>query len=295
MDNPNQQQPATRQPIDNQILTNNILKQRSNLLIILAGISLVLTLGTGTTYYLAMIKNKPAKQFTQQTYPTPTRIYLSPTPSSVDLLTFPEKKFKKRLFNVNDNLYGNIGMYPEELRTISENDLIPLFCYNLKPDDKPGIYYYSDNEYKDQGLLVDKKLQDLFKQLSIPTDPINTILGICEAEDGRLIVRNEIQGGGGGGQNKALFYVFDTTNKLNYVTTIPNDGAAYFTCIWPLQLTKTNFLYYGCGGGDGPSGSRSIYQINLNNNTNAGIYKCGTYYDEAKKEINEKCETFVNW
>lgn len=179
--------------------------------------------------------------------------------------------YSKRQFDVNKNFF-NTESYPNELIAIENKDLVGMKC-------SPEYVRQVGGEYT-LGTNPESKLEDV-SLLGIITNLNKTIVNnyiavftMCDTENGMRIIEYETWSGGGGLGNTAYFGIVKDARDIEEITSIKNDGIPYFTCNRPLELTTSNILYYGCGGGDGGSGSASIYKIDLNNKTSTRIIKC---------------------
>lgn len=179
--------------------------------------------------------------------------------------------YLKRQFDVNKNFF-NTEPYPNELITIENKDLLGMKCLPEYVRQVGGEYTLgTDPEFE----LKDVSLLGIINNLNkTVVDNYIAAFAVCDTENMMRIVEYEVWGGGGGSKNVAYFGVVNTSDNIETVTSIKNDGSAYFTCNNPLQLTVSNVLYYGCGGGDGGSGSASIYKIDLNKQLVTRVIKC---------------------
>lgn len=192
----------------------------------------------------------------------------------------------KRQFDINSKFYLTQS-YPSELVNLKEDNLLGFSCSQqyVRQMDK----WYSD--YDNRIELKDAKLLRLIE--SVPTDLKGSktdsfvFFVSCAIENGGTIVKYEKWAGGGGSRNIVYFGVINTSGSVGEVTSIKNDGTPYFTCNKPLQLTASNILYYGCGGGDGGSGSAAIYKIDLNNKSITRILKCDSSVNPNGKPLLE--------
>lgn len=183
------------------------------------------------------------------------------------------KIYSKRQFDINSKFYLTQS-YPSELIDVKEDNLLGMNCsqqYVRKTD-----IWYSDYDNKIE--LKDANLLRLIESASTELKGSKTdsfiFFTFCAIENGETIVKYERWAGGGGSQNVVYFGVVNESGNVEEVTRMNTDGTVGFTCNMPLQLTSSNILYYGCGGGDGASGSASIYKIDLNNKISTRIIKC---------------------
>ena len=172
--------------------------------------------------------------------------------------------YSKRQFDINSKFYLT-QRYPSELVDIEEDSLLGIRCSQqqyVRQMDK----WYSDYDNKIE--LKDTNLLRLIESASTDLKGSKTdsfiFFSSCATENGGTIVKYEKWAGGGGSRNVAYFGVVNASGNVERVTSIKSDGIPYFTCNKPLELTTSNVLYYECGGGDGGSGSASIYKIDLN-------------------------------
>ncbi len=182
-----------------------------------------------------------------------------------------EAAYSKRQFDINKNFF-QAQPYPNELISIGNRDLVGMKC-------SPEYVRQAGGEYT-LGTDPESELKDV-SLLGIITNLNKTIVDnyiaaftACDTEDMMRIVEYEIWGGGGGSKNVAYFGVVNASGTVEEVTSIKNDGTPYFTCDIPLQLTSLDLLYYECRGGDGGSGSASIYKIDLNKKLVTRVIKC---------------------
>lgn len=224
---------------------------RGSKFFLLLGVALISFAGI----YFALLKNQISPSLPKNSQKGEARIY------------------SKRQFDINSKFYLTQG-YPSEVIDTKEDNLLGISCSQqyVRQMDK----WYSDYDNKTE--LKDANLLRLIESASLDLKGSKTdsfiFFAFCAIENGGTIVKYEKWAGGGGSRNVVFFGVLNTSGSVEEVTNIKNDGMPYFTCNRPLQLTASNILYYGCGGGDGGSGSASIYKIDLNKKTSTRIIKC---------------------
>lgn len=181
--------------------------------------------------------------------------------------------FSKRQFDISSKFYLTQN-YPSELIDIKEDNLLGMNCSQqyVRQMDKWYSDYDNKIEVKDANLL--RLIESAPTELKGSKTDSFVFFNSCALENGGIIVKYEKWIGGGGFRNVAHFGIANASGNVEKIASIENDGAPYFTCNKPLQLTTSNVLYYSCGGGDGGSGSASIYKIDLNKKTITRIIKC---------------------
>lgn len=194
--------------------------------------------------------------------------------------------YSKRQFDTNSKFYLTQS-YPLELVNIKEDNLLGMNCSQqyVRQMDK----WYSDYDNKIE--IKDANLLRLIE--SAPTDLKGSktdsfvFFALCVIENGGTIVKYEKWAGGGGSRNIVYFGMVNASGSVEKITSINTDGTVGFTCNMPLQFTRSNILYYSCGGGDGGSGSASIYKVDLNKKTNTRVLKCNSSANPTGKPFLE--------
>jgi hypothetical protein len=219
--------------------------------------------------------NETALTNVDSSYITPS---LTPTPTE-DHATV----YKTRFYNPKDKLYER-QPYPNELISVNESDLIPLSCSDTYTFD--GQMYY-DNNGKPQH---DRKILDYKKVIESKHKGMTlSSLKICNSPgDQKIILMSALGPCGGGCTGIPYVGTLSSQGVLKETEAIHVD-AAYFQCNAPLQLTLDNVFYFGCGGGDGPGGSVSIYRTSLNTFALKQLAKCDAGVDENGKSY-VKCQ-----
>jgi len=287
-------------PLNNSHVVNNPKQPLlSNPLILVLLIVTASILSSFATYFVVLTNQNAQSQMSYQQNPTvlPTQAVVS-TP----IQRTTTKSFVKRQFDINKKIEisgGNFIDYPKEILSISENDLVAMRCspyiwYGYNPD---SYLYYDENvpagkiTTKDTKILTDERLLKLINEAkkTVPSKTIGDIR-FCDTEDSRTVFQYGTHAGGGGSQNVANFGIVNSDGTVRKITAIPNDGAPYFECRWPLQLTKSGLLYYECGGGDGFFGATSFYKINLIANTHSAVLKCTSVGNDMGEPIKITCK-----
>ncbi len=208
------------------------------------------------------------------------------SPSNISLLGNPIK----RLYFPGEKIFTKMD-YPIEMTGINDGDLHNLQCSpDYYRDYEKQHYTYQEDprvaavEMKDQNLYL---LAEKAFEIDLDAD----VYRACKVDDGRYILEYEKQGGGGGSNNKSIFGVLGTDKTFQKITEIPTDGSPYFGCYKTLQLTKSNILWYQCGGGDGGYGSVSVYKIDLSNKNHTLVTKCEAISDPMDLDKTDmKCQ-----
>lgn len=194
--------------------------------------------------------------------------------------------YSKRQFDINSKFYLTQN-YPSELVNIKEDNLLGMNCSQQYVHQMGTWYsdYDKKIEIKDANLLrlIESAPTDL---KGFETDSF-VFFAFCAIENGGTVVKYEKLAGGGGSRNIVYFGMANAIGSVEEVTSIKTDGSVGFTCNMPLQFTRSNMLYYSCGGGDGGSGSASIYKIDINNKTNTRIIKCDSFVNPNGKPLLE--------
>lgn len=227
-----------------------------------------------------------SKTISQTVQPTARPISINPTSivsfSPTPVLPTSEplsiKSFTKRHFDVTEKFFSTQS-FPSTLLNMNENELISMRCTqwfeNVSPSEDQTHFSYYNESLEKSVRLTDAQLLNLIqpanKTLPSGSGTISSIRG-CETENGTYIVIYSLTRGGGGAGSDTYFAFANSDNSLQKITTIPSENGAYFACHQPLQLTKTNLLYYRCSGGEGTMAS--IYEVDLNKNTNKLFYQC---------------------
>jgi len=284
---------------NNHIVSNPKQPLLSNPLVLVFLIVTASVLSSFATYFVVS-----TNQNTQSQMPYQQNATVLPTQAVVSTPTqrTTTKSFVKRQFDINKKIEisgGNFIDYPKELLSIGENDLVAMECspyiwYSYNSD---SYLYYEENIpaekiiTKDTKTLTDKKLLKLINEANknVPSKTIDDIR-FCDTEDSRTVFQYGTHAGGGGNQNVANFGIVNSDGTVKKITAIPNDGAPYFECRWPLQLTKSGLLYYECGGGDGFFGATSFYKINLTANTHSAVLKCTSVGNDRGEPVKITCK-----
>lgn len=191
--------------------------------------------------------------------------------------------FSKRQFDINSKFYLTQN-YPPELN-IKEDNLLGIGCSQqyVRQKDK----WYSDYDKKIE--IKDANLLHLIDSAPVALKGSDTdsfiFFTYCSIENGGTVAKYEKQTGGGGSRNVVFFGVMNASGNIEEVTNIKNNGTPYFTCNKPLEFTTSNIFYYGCEGGDGGSGSASIYKIDLDNRISTRIIECDSSVNLNGKPI----------
>jgi len=253
-------------------------KRGFSAILVIATITLIL--GVIVTEFYINRKEKPLEQ-TYQSSPAPIQETKTPEPSQTSTAIISVK----RQFDPTKKFY-NDEEYPAEIINVKESDLEGMKCSDWYSDDYSGGYAKHENDFEVK--LTDQKLLGLFNTLKnsekvgLTQEVYEVSAGqYCETEDNRTIIEYEFWGGGGGGANTSFIGLAKNDGSIDKIATIPNDGAAYFSCDYILQLTTQNDLYLNCGGGDGDCGAASIYSINLLNHEKKLILKCSSCSDKT--------------
>ena len=261
------------------------MHQKGFSLVILILVIFLLGAASAGGYYLGTrAKSSPEQpQAVSNTTPSSTTAHVADLP--ISLLG----EYKKRFYDPAKVFTGK-APYPLELTSVSESDLSSLRCSpSFQRDDLNSRYiYYKDNS-SDPLVMNDPKLIELAEK-SFEVDFGGEFYLACQVDDGRYILVYNKPSGGGGLENKIAFGVLSKDNVYEKITEIANDNIPYFGCSSPYQLTKTNILWYRCGGGDGAYSANSIYKIDINAKTNNRLIKCETSDDLDKQGISEKCQ-----
>ena len=282
------QQPINIQPQAQQPIAAHQAPSKSNKFLHLAVVAVFSALLGSLITYLIMSSN----QYAQTRMSMQQKPAVSPTQSVTAIPTQQStaENFIKRQFDINKQIKiseNNFIDYPKEIVNINENNLIGMKCspYIWYGYDSDSYLYYDESVsvQKDTKTLTDKRLLKLITeaQKTVPGKTIGDVR-FCDIEDNRTVLQYGIHGGGGGSENTANFGVVNADGTVKKITAISNDGAPYFECRQPLQLTKTNLLYYECGGGDGLLGATSFYKINLSNNSHSAVLKCTSVGSETE-------------
>lgn len=284
---------------NNHVVNNPKQSLLSNPFILVLLIVTASVLSSFATYFVMSTNQNTQSQMSYQQNATvlPTQaVDSTPTQRTTT------KSFVKRQFDINKKIEisgGNFIDYPKEILSIGENDLVAMKClpyiwHGYNPD---SYLYYDENvpagkiTTKDIKTLTDERLLRLINEAkkTVPSKTIGDIR-FCDTEDSRTVFQYGTHAGGGGNQNVANFSIVNSDGAVKKITAIPNDGAPYFECRQPLQLTKSGLLYYECGGGDGLFGATSFYEINLTANTNNAVLRCTSVGNDMGKPVKITCK-----
>lgn len=258
----------------------------SSLILILV-IVLLITASAGSYYLGTKAMPSPKQSIVSTTTPL-SSASPSPVASIADQTPSLLGESKKRFYDPAKVFTGK-ALYPTELTSVPEKDLSSLECSpSFRRDDPNNRYVYYKDGSSNPTTMSDSKLTELAEK-SFEVDFGGEDYLACRIDDGRYIVIYSKPYGGGGSGNKVGVGLL-TGETYEKITEIVTDGSPYFGCSSPLQLSKTNILWYSCGGGDGAYAANSIYKIDLSAKTNNRLIKCETSYDLDEQGISEKCE-----
>ncbi|MBM3209315.1 hypothetical protein FJZ40_03425 [Candidatus Shapirobacteria bacterium] len=229
------------------------------LLVIFLGVIILGTCLAGA-YFLLSSKNNPApfSRETAQESPAKTPAIPTVTPRLVD--------YNKRLFNPTEKFIETQD-YPQELLRLAEDELVGLSCspnYSKANSLGDNTYGYWDEQTETIINLTDQRILDIVSSANrvVPGNNIASIQ-ICDTEDRKTFAKYGVQlSGGGAGEDVYFAKVLSGRTLGGPLFLSGNQQAAYFGCSKPLQLTKTDLLYYQCGG----EGNYSIYKVYLGAN-----------------------------
>lgn len=153
--------------------------------------------------------------------------------------------YQKRLFDPSQQFFNN-KPYPQQLTSLSDNNLVGISCSPTYQSDGKGGYFFSDPKTKQLVRLTDSKIITLLTTLSTTSNPVSTITS-CITQDGQQFIEYEVWKSGGVG-NTAYLSQLNNGQLSGDKVTIPSDGTAYFTCSSILQMTTAGVVYVGCGG-----------------------------------------------
>jgi len=268
-------------------------KTKSVFLVVFVLLGFILFGGGG--YYLGT-KNAQQTQPTQpndqnQNYPSPTTTVFQPSSTQTPIINI-KTGYPKRQFDPTKKFFSSRD-YPNEVTSIVDTELVGMRCTArltcVSPYTECTYYPEGADTSKPPSRNTDPQLLNLIKEANKTIDK-ETVMGIpardieevtlCDTEDGRQILRYKTGGGGGGAGSVDYIGLGNSGNVINKIVAI-QENIAYFGCYQPLQLAKSNILYYQCGGGDGPAGSSTIYKINLTNKTSSSLLQCTSVGDES--------------
>jgi hypothetical protein len=203
--------------------------------------------------------------------------------------TTPETIDYKKIQYDPDELINNARLYQSRilniLRSVKNDDLASMKCspqyqYMDKATNaefKSSFNYY-DRDIQKTVNITDpnsiSRLNILIQNIS-DSNTVNSIrnLAFCETGDGRIIVEYEVV------ENAIATAYFGLKNGLaiqsgmHTITSI-SGKSPFFSCPQPLQLTKSNQLYYKCGEGEADSGIDYYYKIDLIQKTKTLLEQC---------------------
>ncbi len=263
------------------------LNQKGNLLVIFCILALILAVSTGT-YYLGINKDRffPSRQPETTYLPAPTPLCHSPIE--------PQEGWLKKQFSNDSKFVENID-YPKELTDICDNQLISMGCGFPYIRQANGNYTYTEtvkegSNTKSTSLTVTQEdTLDNIHRLSrmLPGESIDKVR-FCLLQNKDIIAVYEHWAGGGGSKNTSYLATLAAEGGVIEFGSIPNPGIAYFTCDQPLLLTESA-LFLECRGGDGPSGSKTIYKIDRKTKEAKNVLQCDFLSDESGK-ITTSCK-----
>lgn len=244
-------------------------------------------LGTRNTQQTQPIQPKDQNQ----TYPSSTTTVFQPSPTQTPIT---KAGYLKRQFDPTKKFFSTRD-YPTEIINITDTQLVGMKCTAgltcVSPYTECTYYPENADTSKPPSKTTDPQLLNIIKEanktidketvMGTPTRDIEEVTS-CEIDDGRQILRYKTGGGGGGAGSVDYIGVVSPSRTINKIASI-QENTAYFGCYQPLQLTKSNILYYQCGGGDGMGGSGSIYKIDLQNKTALPLLQCTSLGDESGK------------
>ena len=206
----------------------------------------------------------------------PTLTSQTPISTPAPISSPAMRNYPKRLFDVSSKWIAGVK-YPSEVTDVQEQNLIGLKC---------SAYYQSTDGVAYEALidgdpqkLTDQTLIGLIKKTGSNIGKSVSAAFYCEPNEGAILYEYETQAGGGGTGNVAHINLVSADGSIEKVTEIPYDGAAYFACRKPLQLTSANIFYIECGGGDGGGGAASVYSIDLNDKKQSQVLYCSAHVD----------------
>lgn len=212
----------------------------------------------------------------------------SPATNTIDV----PAGYKTRYFNLSGKFYFD-QEYPTELTQISENSLIPMSC-TPKYSRYGETFSHYDKNTEENIITSDESLLHIIQLINdkYGKDRLSEIFS-CTPKDGDPIIIYSLEPCGGGCIGIPYLGVVEGS-EINEMTKIDEvDKPAYFGCRQPLQLTKDNVFYFECGGGDGPSGSGSIFKYSLVDQKLSRIKRCISGPEENAADnftVSTKCD-----
>lgn len=302
-ENSNPSSPINNQPVQTPLpSTPTAQKNRFPLVIVILGILLILCAVSAGAFF---VLNNNAKKDVPITQVTPTVVMTttSPSPTITTQNTNDFSPFATRNYQLSDKIFDK-EPYPSEMTGIPDSDLVPISCSKWYQSNYNGTYGFYDDKTKktfspsnELLAIVTNALKTLPPQKqggSLPTIPPNSIdaFWVCKTQAGQQYIEYESWAGGGGTSNISYIGSVASNNSVELTTSIPNDGAAYFGCRLPFQITKSNILYLGCGGGDGGAASASVYRVNLTQQSTAStrLIKCTIAANLEGTDSTIKCQ-----
>lgn len=224
-----------------------------------------------------------------------------PTPKPSETAQFKHPAFfAKRGFSESEVWMPGIGVaYPKELKLIADKNLIGFQCENRYDADSDGVFKHwglpiNDDNSQSFTTFSDSKLISLLTLKAKEVENIHnsstlSSIQICNtAEDRRIVIYTVFKHGGGVGQDTYISYLKDD-GSLEKEAYLPIEDTAYFSCFKPLLLTTKQVLYMSCAGGDGGSGSASIYKVDLQSSNVSLLVKCETLSADESGNVQKKC------
>ncbi len=226
---------------------------------------------------------------------------LTPTPQPTVLpsvtLESVMGSYSKRQFDPGEKFFQDHS-FPAEIVSKDESDLVSMRCTPELYCPNPYVEcIYHQQEADSSVKIVDGRLLALVKAANMTKDPELAggrsshdveMITFCQAENGREFLAYKIPLVGGGAGTADYFGLVLPGDTIEKIGTI-QENIAYFSCHRPLQLTKSDSLFYVCGGGDGPSWLRSIYEINFTSKSVERVAYCESFLDE-QYQVSETCD-----
>lgn len=210
-----------------------------------------------------------------------------PTITTSEITAQVSMTFKRRQFDISKKFFIEEA-YPKELTQISEDDLQEMMC---TPDyEKLGDVFQDGQRKIDR--QSDPKIMHFVdaieKNYKDTKYPHVMNIQTCSSKSGEELLLYGMGpcGGGCGG----IPFIAEYRNQQVKQLVEVEGKEAYFGCN-PLQLTNGNDLYLNCGGGDGPTNSRYIYRLSLNDSSFTKLKYCtATVNDFQTQKVVSHCE-----
>ena len=276
------------------LIKKNFSSNQHGGIVVILGILVVVIFASVGSYYLGTQQNRPEQLSSVTPSDSPSALPSETiVPKSTMTAAVDTKKYLNRFFNPAESWFREGGeKYPTELTQIESSGLIPLSCTPvMTATDSSGdiVYQYYNEETKLNDTLTDSVYLNYIDQLNKinttkTTTQINEIVFCSTKEETAFIMYG--LGPCGGGCSGIPYVAVAKNSKVSEVGKI-EDNMAYFGCREPLQLTKDAIFYFRCGGGDGPSGSASIFKLSLDDLKLSRLRYCLSSIDAEEKPFTQ--------